>query len=126
MKKTILSLSLMITTMLYSQAQNYTFNGQIEVNTIFASANGTAYTTDTIFRGRLEGMRDNSGSTFVTAYSYSNPQMLTVAYQTTQPNQKVALFFNYTGGDNNFSNNECLFNIPAGANFSYYFIISKL
>lgn len=110
----------------FNNTQNYTFNGQIEVNTIFASASGTTYTTDTIFRGRLDGMRNDNGATGNTSYSLANPQTLTVAYQTTQANQKVALFFNYAGGDNGFSNNECYFNIPAGANFSYYFIISKL
>ncbi|WP_143883607.1 hypothetical protein [Chryseobacterium binzhouense] len=110
----------------FNDTQNYTFNGQIEVNTIFASASGTIYTTDTIFRGRLDGMRNDSGSTFNTSYSLANPQTLTVAYQTTQANQKVALFFNYAGGDNDFSKDECLFNIPAGSNFSYYFIITRL
>lgn len=110
----------------FNNNQTYTLNGQIEVNTIFASASGTTYTTDTIFRGRLDGMRNDSGATGNTSYSLANPQTLTVAYQTTQANQKVALFFNYAGGDNDFSNNECLFNIPAGSNFSYYFIISKL
>lgn len=110
----------------FNDTQTYTFNGQIDVNTIFASASGNAYTTDTIFRGRLDGMRRDNGSTTNVSYSLGNPQTLTVAYQTTQPNQKVALFFNYAGGDNGFNNDECYFNIPGGSNFSYYFIISKL
>lgn len=109
-----------------NNTKNYTFNGQIEVNTIFASATGTIYTTDTIFRGRLDGMRRDNGTTSNVSYSLANPQNLTVAYQTTEPNQKIALFFNYAGGDNGFNDNECYFNIPGGSNFSYYFIISKM
>lgn len=110
----------------FNNTKTYTFNGNIEVNTIFASASGTTYTTDTIFRGRLDGMRRDDGTTSNVSYSLANPQTLTVAYQTTEPNQKIALFFNYAGGDSGFNDNECYFNIPSGSNFSYYFIISKL
>lgn len=111
----------------YNNTQNYTLNGQIQVNTIFASDTGTGYLTDTIFRGQLQAMRNDDGTTYNGSYSFANPQTLTVAYETTQTNQKVALFFQYVSGEaNQFDNNECYFNIPAGANFSYYFIVTKL
>lgn len=111
----------------FNNTQNYTLNGQIQVNTIFVSATGTAYLTDTLFRGQLQAMRDINGNTTNVSYSFANPQTLTVAYETTEPNQKVALFLQYVSGENNqFVNGECLFNIPAGANFSYYFIVTKM
>lgn len=113
----------------YNNTQNYSLNGQIQVNTLFTSATGTGttYLTDTIFRGQLQAMRADSGSTSNISYSFANPQTLTVAFQTTEVNQKVALFFQYVNGEpNQFTNNECLFNVPAGANFSYYFIVTKM
>lgn len=111
----------------YNNTQNYTFTGQMQVNTIFATASGTSYSTNTIFRGLMSGMRSDNGSTHVNTYSIANPQTLTVALPTTQPNQKIALFFQYESGETNqFTNNECYFNVPAGANFSYYFIVTKI
>jgi len=113
----------------YNNTQNYTLNGQIQVNTLFTSATGTgtSYTTDTIFRGQLQAMRLDDGSTYNGSYGLANPQTLTVAFQTTEVNQKVALFFQYVSGETNqFTHDECLFNVPAGANFSYYFIVTKM
>ncbi|MFP3591496.1 hypothetical protein [Chryseobacterium sp. SIMBA_038] len=111
----------------YNNTQNYTFTGQMQVNTIFATGSGSAYTTNTIFRGMMEGMRNDNGSTHNTTYSVANPQTLTVALQTTQVNQKIALFFQYASGEpNQFTHDECYFNIPAGSNFSYYFIVTKM
>lgn len=111
----------------YNNTQNYTFSGQLQVNTIFATATGNTYTTNTIVRGLMQGMRNDSGVPGTTAYSIANPQVLTVALQTTQANQKVALFFQYASGEaNQLTNNECYFNVPAGSNFSYYLIVTKM
>ncbi|KMQ68929.1 hypothetical protein ACM39_06505 [Chryseobacterium sp. FH2] len=111
----------------YNNTQNYTLAGQMQVNTIFATASGNTYTTNTIFRGLMNGMRNNDGSTHANSYGIANPQTLTVAFPTTQPNQKVALFFQYANGETNqFTHSECFFNVPSGANFSYYFIVTKI
>lgn len=111
----------------YNNTQTYSLTGQMQVNTIFATATGNTYNTNTIFRGIMYAMRSDTGVPAQNSYSIANPQTLTVALQTTQINQKVALFFQYAGGEpNQFTHNECYFNIPAGANFSYYLIVTKM
>lgn len=111
----------------YNNTQIYTLSGQMQLNMIFATASGTTYTTNTIARGVLNGNRNNTGDTSNVSYAFANPQVLTQVLQTTVPNQKVAVFLQYVSGeDNQFDNNECYINVPAGSNTSYYFIVTKM
>ncbi|GAB0155290.1 hypothetical protein CHRYSEOSP005_05510 [Chryseobacterium sp. Alg-005] len=111
----------------YNSTQNYTLTGQMQVNTVFATASGTTYTTNTIARGILNSTRDNSGNTTNTSYAFANPQVLTQVLQTTVPNQKIALFLQYISGEpNQFTHDECYLNVPAGSNTSYYLIVTKM
>ncbi|MFP3598626.1 hypothetical protein [Chryseobacterium sp. SIMBA_029] len=111
----------------YQSTQNYTLAGQMQVNTVFATASGTTYTVNTVSRGLVNSQRADNGDTFNGSYAISNPQTLTQTLQTTVPNQKIALFLNYASGEpNQFDNGECLLNIPSGSNTSYYLIVTKM
>lgn len=110
----------------YNNTQNYSFSGQININTVFATASGSTYTSDTVSRGVINASRNNLGDTTNVSYAFSNAQSLTQTLQTTVPNQKVALFFQYVSGEpNQLTHNECLLNVPTGGDTSYYIIITK-
>ena len=110
----------------YNNTQNYSFSGQMNINTVFATASGSIYTSNTVSRGIINANRDNFGNTVNVSYAFSNAQILTHTLQTTVPNQKVALFFQYVSGEpNQLTHNECLLNIPTGGDTSYYIIITK-
>lgn len=110
----------------YNNTQNYSFSGHININTVFATASGSTYTSNTVSRGIINANRDDVGNTTNVSYAFSNAQILTHVLQTTVPNQKVALFFQYVSGEpNQLTNNECLLNKPTGGDTSYYIIITK-
>lgn len=110
----------------YNNTQNYSFSGQMNVNTVFATASGSTYTSNTVSRGIINANRNDFGNTVNVSYAFSNAQTLMHTLQTTVPNQKVALFLQYVSGeDNQLTHNECLLNIPTGGDTSYYIIITK-
>ncbi|MDN3692463.1 hypothetical protein QWZ06_09345 [Chryseobacterium tructae] len=101
--------------------------GQIMVNTIFGTAaSGTSvYSVNNTFRNYLTARRNIHGKVSVEPYTHANPQMLSVVYQSTKPNEKVALFINYAGGDA-FNTKSCFMRMPINSDNFGYLIMTKL
>jgi len=98
--------------------------GQIELNTVFATApsGSSVFSTNTIFRDYSVARRNTTGAITTSSYAYANPQKLVVAYQSTSSNEKVALLVNYAGGDS-YNTATCRMNMPANSdNFGYLIV----
>lgn len=104
-----------------------TVNNMLGIGTaLFKAGQGsTSYTRQAVVRYNGLPKRTDTGAMAVGPYSYALPHTVYLIFQTTAPNEKIALFVNYGFGDT-YPTNVCYFATPAGVPHKVMMNISKL